>query len=149
MKPLKNLLVVCGAYYLAGWLHLPLAWLWSFASDRMSFEVGVETTLLMPLVMGLPMAATAFGAGALIARVVDAKYPSRWALIPALLFVLRHLLGRRWWAQPPTLADYVGIAVEAAFPAVACILGAAVLEGRARRQTPDQALKPTATGGMG
>jgi hypothetical protein len=139
MSILRNLLVVCGAYYVAIWLYLPLAWLWAFVSSRMSFTVGVETMLLMPLVMGLPMAVVAFAAGALVARTIEDRYPSRWALIPALLFLQHHLLGGRWWAEPPTLTDHIGIAVEAAFPAVACVLGAVVVEGRRLRTPPNRA----------
>jgi hypothetical protein len=138
--------VVCGAYYIAAWLYLPLAWLWDFVSRRMSFRVGVETMLLMPLVMGLPMAVVAFAAGALIGRTVDARHPSRWALVPALLFLQQHLLGRRWWATPPTVTDWVGIAVEAAFPAVACVLGAVWIEGRRLRPRPHPAPEPPPTG---
>lgn len=127
---LKNVLLSCGAFALAGLFHLPLVWLWSAVSNRASFTVGIETMLLMPLVMGLPEILVACGAGAAVAATAESRYPSRWSLIPAGLSVLQRVFARRWWAQPPGLEDQVAVVIEAAVPAVACVLTATLLERR-------------------
>jgi hypothetical protein len=141
---LKNTLLACGAYYVAMWLYGPLVWLWSFVSNRLTFTGGIETIVLMPIVMGVPEMLVACGAGVAVVATVDAKHPSRWALLPAGLFLMQHAFARRWWARSPTFEDQVAIVVEAALPAVACILAATVLESRVRRTPPDRALHPTA-----
>jgi hypothetical protein len=133
LRTLKNVLLSCGAYYVAvSLLYGPLVWAWSFVSNRLSFTVGIETIVLMPLVMGVPEILVAIIVGAAIAATVDARHASRWALIPAALFVLQRVFARRWWAQPPTFEDQAAMVVEAALPVVTCILAATVFESRLR-----------------
>ena len=133
LTALKNILLACGAYYVAAWWLGPLVWLWSFVSNNVSFTVGIETILLMPIVMGVPEIVLACGAGAAIAATADSRHPSRWALLPAGLFLMQRLFARRWSAQPPTFEDQAAIAVEALLPAVACILAATFVESWSRR----------------
>lgn len=137
---LRNTLLACGAYYLALWLYVPLTALWSVVSNRLSFTVGVETIVLMPIVLGLPELVLAGAVGAVVAATAAARHPSRWALLPAALFVTQHAFARHSWARPPDFDDRVRLVVEAVLPAVVCILAATIVEGRAKRPAPDQAL---------
>jgi hypothetical protein len=142
---LKNVLLSCGGYFVAaGLLHAPLVWLWSFVSNHLTFTVGIETIVLMPVVMGLPEILVACLAGAAIASTVEAAHPSRWALVPAMFFMLQRVFAQRWWAQPPTANDRAAMLVEAALPVIACILTATFVEARLRRTPPNLALHPTA-----
>lgn len=144
MTMLRNVLLACGAYFVAAWLLVPLVLLWNFVSSRLSFTEGIESMVLMPIVMGVPEIVVASGVGAAVAATVQATRPSRWALIPAALFVMQHVLTPRWWAQPPTTTDRITLAIEAALPAVACVLSATIFERRLRRTPAGHALHLTA-----
>lgn len=149
LSTLKNILLSFGAYYVGVWLlYGPLVWVWSFVSNRLSFTVGIETIVLMPLVMGVPEIVVAMVVGAAIAATVDARHASRWALVPAALFVLQHVFARRWWGRSPTFEDQAARVVEAALPVVACILAATVFESRLRQAPPNQALSSRAAGNL-
>ncbi len=134
LTALRNILLASGAYYVSAWWLGPVVWLWSFVSNRLSFTVGIETMLLMPLVMGVPEIVLACGAGAAVAATAESPHPSRWALLPAGLFAMQRVFAQRWSAQPPTFEDHVSIAVGAILPAVACILAATFAEGRLGRR---------------
>ena len=133
MAPLKNALIGFGGFYLALWLRWPLILLWNLVTNHLTFRSGLQTMLLMPAVYALPTAIVAFAVGAVMAHTVEARFPSRWALIPAALFLQENLFVHRTWYVGPTTADYVTIAVEAAIPALACIAGAAIVDRRRQR----------------
>ena len=138
MSSFKNLLLSFGAYYLAIWLRLLLEWPWSFVSNRLSFIGDLQSMLLMPAVWALPSAVAAFAAGVAIGHVVEARFASRWALLPAALFFEQHIFGYRTWVIGPTKSDYVSIAVGAAIPALACVVGAVIAEGKRKRSVEDE-----------
>jgi hypothetical protein len=127
---LKDVLIVCGAFYVSIRLLLPLSLLWSLVSNDLSFAGNLQLMLLMPIVMAVPEILAAIAVGTATALTVESRYPSRWAVIPALLFLQGQLFVQRTWIIGPTTDGLVGVAVEAALPAIACIVAAAVVEER-------------------
>lgn len=145
MNKLRNLLLASGAYYLPMFfLYGPLVVAWSYVSNRLSFVVGLESVIVMPVVLGAPKLVIAGAVGAIVSLLAEARYPSRWALVPAGLFSLQSLFAQREWAQPPELHDRASMLVEAALPVVACLVTATIAERWSKQPPPDQALHPTA-----
>jgi len=133
----KNLLICAGLYYLSRWIVFPLALGYGKLTDRKIFSGNFEGDVVMPLVLHVPIALVAAGAGVSVILLVDSARPLRWVMFPALLYAFFGFLGYHW-AHPPLLHDRVFQAIGALFPAVTCVLGG-IMASRQRgtsRATP-------------
>ena len=129
----RNLLICAGAYYVASWMTLPLAFGFGKLTQGITYSGDFEGAVVMPLVLKVPAALVAAAVGASVIWLVDSGRPLRWVIFPALLYAILGFLGYRW-AHPPLPRDRVFQTVGALFPAVACILGGIVASRR--RATP-------------
>ena len=100
-------------------------------TNRLTFTGEFEAAVVMPLVMGFPMALVAGAAGAVTEWLVESRHPLRWAFLPATLYAVVGLVGHHW-VRPPQAADRVAEVLEAALPALTCLVGAMLAERHAR-----------------
>jgi hypothetical protein len=126
----KNLLIGAGAYYISGWLGMPLALGFGKLTPGLTYRGDFNGYVVGPLVMHLPRALVAAAAGATLAWLVESERPVGWAIFPALLYGILGFLGY-YWARPPLPLDRVAQTIGALSPALACIVGALVA-GRQR-----------------
>jgi hypothetical protein len=126
----RNLLIGAGAYYLSGWLGMPLALGFGKFTQGLIYRGDFNRYIVGPLVMHLPWAVVAAAAGATVVWLVESDRPVNWAIFPALLYGLLGFLGYHW-ARPPVFLDRVAQTIGAFFPALACVVGAMVA-GRRR-----------------
>lgn len=118
----KNLLLCTGVFYLSKWVVLPLALGFGKLTQGIIYRGDFQGTVLMPLVLHVPIALVAAGAGASVLWLVDSARPLRWVIFSALLYGSFGLLGYHW-AHRPLLHDRVFQTVGALFPAITCVLG--------------------------
>ena len=118
----KNLLIGAGAYYLAGWLRFFLWFGWHRLTDHVIYSGSFESAVVMPVVLELPKAVVAFGAGAAVVWLCESARPLGWVIFPVLLYAVFGFFGYHW-AHPPVFADRVEQTVAALFPAAACAFG--------------------------
>jgi hypothetical protein len=139
MKPLlsattaKNLLIGAGAYYFSWWVASPIAFVYGKLTQGIIYRGDFAGAVILPLVLRVPLALVAAGAGACVVWLVESDRPVSWAIFPALLYAVYSFLGHHW-ARAPVLLDQVGQAIGALFPAVTCVVGAMV--ALRRRTTP-------------
>ena len=131
----KNLLIGAGAYYISGWLGMPLALGFGKLTQGLTYTGEFNGYVVGPLVMHLPRAIVAAAAGVAVVWLVESDRPVSWAIFPALLYGLLGFLGYHW-ARPPMALDRVVQTIGALFPALACIV-AGIVAGwqRATRRT--------------
>jgi hypothetical protein len=125
----RNLLICAGAYYVARWMTLPLAFGFGKLTQGITYSGDFEGTVLMPLILKVPVALVAAAVGASVLWLVDSGRPLRWVIFPALLYALLGFLGYHW-AHPPLPRDRVFQTVGALFPAISCVLGGIVASRR-------------------
>ena len=133
----RNLLIGAGAYYLAGWLNFFLSIGYQRLTDRIIYSGDFESAVVLPLMVHLPKAIVAAGAGAAVVWLCESERAVGWVIFPVLLYAVLGFFGFHW-AQPPVLVDRVQQTVAAMFPAVACALGG-MMDAR-RRTTPGPVL---------
>jgi hypothetical protein len=121
----KNLLIGAGAYYISGWLSLPLAFGLGKLTQGLIYSGDFNGYVVMPMVIHLPRAIVAAAAGAAVVWLVESDRPLGWALFLALLYGLLGFRGYHW-AHPPVFLDRVAQTIGALFPALACVVGALV-----------------------
>jgi hypothetical protein len=130
----RNAFAAAGTYYVFAMWVAPVV-LMAFApiTNRLFFTGAFAIAVVMPLVTGLPMALVAGATGAATGLVVDSRHGLRWAFLPATLYAVSSLVGYHW-VRPPQFGDRVAQVLQAAEPAVACLLGAALVEMGKRMQ---------------
>jgi hypothetical protein len=121
----KNLLIGAGAYYLSGWLGMPLAFGFAGLTQGLTYRGDFNIYVVGPLVMHFTRALVAAAAGATVVWLVESDRPVGWAIFPALLYGLLGFLGYHW-GRPPVFLDRVAQTIGALFPALACVVGALV-----------------------
>lgn len=121
---LKNLAVAYGVYIASWWVASPLALVYGKLTHAIGIryygEVGGK--VLLPLVMTVPYAVVAFGVGASVAWLVDAKHPFRWVLFPASFYFFFGTVGYHW-ANPPLPLDRLGQILDATLMVIGCLGG--------------------------
>ena len=122
----RNLVVGCGVYYLSWWVAYPLAFAYGKLTEGIIYRGEFASAVVMPLVTTAPYALVAVGVGACVAWLVDSERPTRWAIIPAALYIFFGTIGYHW-ARPPMLLDRVAQVVDATFLGIACLGGAMIL----------------------
>jgi hypothetical protein len=127
----RNVLICAGAFYASLWVVPPVTMAFAPITSRLTFLEGFETALIMPLVLGIPLALVAAGAGALTTWLAESDHAWRWAVFPAVLYAVFSFIGHHWFV-PPKIDQRVGQTVQALLPAVACVLGAIFVERRQR-----------------
>ena len=100
-------------------------------TNRLTFTGEFEAAVVMPLVMGFPMALVTGAAGAVTEWLVESRHPLRWAFLPATLYAVVGLVGHHW-VRPPQAADRVAEVLEAALRALTCLVGAVLAERHER-----------------
>jgi hypothetical protein len=121
----RNLLIGAGAYFLAGWVGLPLALGFGKLTSGLIYSGDFNGNVIAPLVLHLPRAVMGAAVGTAVVWLVESDRPMSWAIFPVLLYGVLGFLGYHW-AHPPTILDRAGQTVGALFPAVTCFLGALV-----------------------
>lgn len=119
----RNILLTLGAWSISG----ILAWLFSFL-----IPVGVLTfrgdlgSVFLWIWLGVPHLLAAILAANALVWATDTRRPFSWLLGLAALFLYsesihawRQLI--RPWHEPPGVPDYVGIAIAAIIPVLACL----------------------------
>lgn len=122
----KNLLIGAGAYYISGWVGIPLAFGFGKLTQGLTYTGDFNGNVVMPLVGHLPRAIVAAAAGAAVAWLVESDRPVIWGFFPALLYGLLGFLGYHW-ARPPVFLDRIAQSIGALFPAFACVVGALIV----------------------
>jgi hypothetical protein len=121
----RNVLICSGAYYLCGWLAFLFAICYDKLADRMVYIGNFQTIVVLPLVEHFPRALFAVAVGIAVVYCVESDHLMKWALFPTLMYAGVGFLGYHW-SRPPVLTDRIEQAIGAFFPAVTCILGAAL-----------------------
>jgi hypothetical protein len=137
----KNLLICAGAYYLARWVTLPLAFGFGKLTGGITYSGDFKGAVVAPLVLKVPVALVAAAVGASVVWLVDSSRPQSWVLFPAALYGFFGFLGYHG-AHTPLPHDRVFQTVGALFPAVACILGG-IVASRRRAIPPAAQVIPT------
>jgi MFS superfamily sulfate permease-like transporter len=130
----RNLFVCAGAYYLSAWLSLPLSLAFAKLTQGLIYHGDFGIAVLQPMVLHLPSAVVAVIAGAAIVWLVESKRPTGWAIITAFLYLVLGFLGYHW-GRAPVFLDRAAQTVGAAFPALACVVGAVMTKARKNRST--------------
>ena len=125
----KNLLIGAGAYYISGWLGMPLALGFGKLTQGLTYRGNFNVYFMGPLIVHIPRAIVAAAAGAAVVWLVESDRPLFWAIFPALLYGLFGFLGYHW-GRPPLPLDRVAQATGALFPVLGCIAGAMLAEQR-------------------
>lgn len=128
---IRNGLISGGAFYASLWVVPPVTMAFAPITNGLTFLDGVETALIMPLVLGIPLALVAAAAGASTTWLVESNQALRWAVLTAVPYAVFSFLGHHWLV-PPRLDQRIGQVVQALLPAVACVLGAIFVERRQR-----------------
>src|SRR5207248_3046417 len=76
----RNVLVSGGAYYASMWVAPPFIMAFAPITNGLTFLDCSETAVIMPLVLGIPLALVAGGAGALTAWLVESDHAWGWAV---------------------------------------------------------------------
>jgi hypothetical protein len=121
----RNLLVGAGAYFISGWLGIPLSLAFGKLTQGLIYTGDFNGYVVSPIVVHMPRAIIAAGVGATVVWLVESPRPVSWALPPAILYALFGFLGYHW-ARPPVFLDRVSQTIGALFPAFACIVGALI-----------------------
>jgi hypothetical protein len=119
----RNLLVGAGAFFISGWLGIPLALGYGKLTQGLIYTGDFNGNVVAPIVIHMPRAIIAAAAGAAVVWLVESDRPVRWAFPPAVLYGLLGFLGYHW-TRPPIFLDRVSQTIGALFPALACIVGA-------------------------
>ena|SRR5271165_5589769 len=136
----KNLLISAGAYYISGWLGMPLALGFGKLTQGLTYMGEFNSYFVGPLVVHLPRAIVAAAAGATVIWLVESDRPVGWAFFQTLLYGLLGFLGYHW-ARPPVFPARVAQMIGALFPALSCVVGALVA-GRQRATRRAAATSP-------
>jgi hypothetical protein len=78
----RNLLVGAGAYYISGWLSLPLSLGFGKLTQGLTYSGDFNTAVVAPLVIHVPKAIVAAAAGATVVWLVESDRPVSWAIFP-------------------------------------------------------------------
>jgi hypothetical protein len=125
MVTARNLLVSAGAYFISGWLGIPLSLGFGKLTQGFIYRGDFNGYIVSPVVVHLPRAIVAASAGAVVVWLVESDRPVTWAFPPAILYGLLGFFGYHW-AHPPIFMDRVSQTIGALFPALACIVGALI-----------------------
>jgi hypothetical protein len=131
-KAIRNILLSAGAYYVSSWFETAVVLAFAPITNRLRFTGDFEATVVMPIALGIPSALVMAITGAATAWVVESERPTLWALLPAVAYGISSAVAPHWVRPPETTADRVFPVLQALFPAVACIAGAATLRTRLR-----------------
>jgi hypothetical protein len=126
----RNLLLGAGAYFISGWLGIPLVLGFGKLTQGLIYTGDFNSYIVAPVVVHLPRAIVAAAPGAAVVWLVESDRPVTWAFPPAVLYGLLGFLGYHW-ARPPIFLDRVSQTIGALSPALACIAGA-LISGRYR-----------------
>ena len=126
----KNLLICVGIYYISRWVTVPIAIAFGKLTQGIIYSGEFEGAVVMPLILHLPAALVAAGAGGSVFCLVDSSRPLRWVLFTALIYACFGFLGYHW-SHPSWLHDRLFQVVGALFPVITCLLGG-IMAGRRR-----------------
>ena len=119
----QNFLLVLGAGSVAEILALLFSFVFPFGSMTLRGDFGI---VLLWVWLGAPQLLAAIVAATMLVWVTDTRRPLSWLSGLAALFLYSesmHAWGqfRRGWHEPPRVLDYIGIAIAAVIPALACL----------------------------
>jgi len=119
---LRNLVVAYGVYQVSWWVANPLAFAYAKLTQRIIYTGDFAGAVLMPLVLTVPYALVAVGAGACVAWLVESERPFRWSTFAAALYAYSGFFLYSWEHQPTAL-DRAAQIVDATFLGIACVIG--------------------------
>lgn len=110
-------MIGAGAYYLSGWVGMPLAMGFGKLTQGLVYAGTFNGYVVLPLVSNLPWAIVAAATGAVVVLLVESDHPIRWVFLPAILYGFLGFFGYHWARQPLPL-DRVAQAIRRVFSRV-------------------------------
>ena len=122
---IRNTLICLGVFWLSLWMARSLAWPLGKLNDKVIYDTDVIGAIAMGVMSSLSRTLAAALAGAVVALVVASRRPLLWTLVVAVLSVVDAPVRHRW-GSPATSWDLQWQSVDLLFPAVACVVAAAI-----------------------
>jgi hypothetical protein len=121
----RNILVVCGIYYLSVWLAYLLGLALDPVVNRFAnvYSENVLTALYMGIVVWWDRTVAAIIAGAAVTLIVHGHRSWLWALVIAPLYAIDYGVHDHW-VVPPAAWDRLWVRIGHFSPVVACIVAA-------------------------
>ena len=121
---MRNVLLVLGAWLIAGLTAFILSFLIPVRSISFDGDIGAA---LLWVWFGIPRLLAAIVAAYTLLWVTETRRPFSWLLgLAALILYANGMNARKQLAVlrhvPPTVIDYLGVAIVAILPALACLL---------------------------
>jgi hypothetical protein len=130
---IRNLLLVCGSFWLSLWTVSLLAGLFGKLNEGIIYSDNVLSAVAMGLMTSMGRSVAAILAGSVVTVSADSERPELWAYIVAVLYVVDAPVHSVRWRVPPTVWDHLWQGVDRLFPAIMCVLGSFVI-ARLRRK---------------
>jgi hypothetical protein len=129
LRPLRNVLVTVGAYYVSAWIVVPFWFPIAKLNEGHVYSGGLQE-LGMRLFEFLPVGATAVLAGVATGLLFESERPFRWAIFAGVFVGLMAWSSTRWFVKP--LVSDLAIQGIRAFAAGAIAFAACRLAARRR-----------------
>ena|SRR5438874_1917775 len=121
----QNFLISCGIFWLSLLLTGRLVRFFRWLNDGVIYGDSLYSGIAMGMSMSMGPTVAAILAGVLVTLAVSSRKPERWALVVAALYIV----GAPWsfhWKAPPTAFDRLVQGAALLFPALACVVAAAI-----------------------
>jgi len=145
MSRIQKILITFGVFWLSLWLATVLGWPLSKLTGGITYTDTIFNAFALGVVMSLDRTFAAILAGVLVTMVVTGRKSELWALIVAVLYVVDAPVHYRWF-HPATGWDRLWQSVDLLFPAVACIVAAAITARLRRKGNTARVAQPSAGG---
>ena len=126
-RVIRNFLITFGAFWLSLWTVPPFSWVFGKLNEHFIYSDNVFSMSIMGVMTSMGRAVSAILAAAIVDVAADSEKPERWAYLIAVLYVVDAPVRYGRWYVPPTVLDHLARGLDQVFPAVACIIGAAVI----------------------
>ena len=102
--PLRNVLIVVGAYYVAAWVVMPLWWPIMRMTEGRVFPEGSPELGLSEAIHAIPILVTAVLAGAAAGYFLVGSNRALWLTVVGLFLAVCVWSSARWYVRPSTSA---------------------------------------------
>lgn len=132
---IRNLLVVCGAFWLSLWTVGLLGGFFAKLSNHIVYyDENLLTAVAMGAMTSMGRAVASILAGAVVIVSADSQKPERWASIIAFLYVIDAPVRYGPYHIAPTAWDHLTRGVDLLFPGIACLLAVALIAHLRRKK---------------